>query len=60
MSFAFQSSESSSDRTNAIVLQKMAADATIDAAAFQAEIAAAQQEGSGWAQTISWITGISR
>ena len=60
MSFAFQSSESSADRTNAIVLQKMAADATIDAAAFQAEIAAAQQEGSGWSKIISWITGISR
>ena len=47
MSMAFQVSESNAERANSIVLQKMAADASIDVAELQAQIKAAEQEGRG-------------
>ena len=47
MSMAFQVSESNAERANSIILQKMAADASIDVAELQAQIKAAEQEGRG-------------
>ena len=46
LSMAFQVSEGNADRANSIVIQKMAADATIDAAELQAQIGAKQQTGN--------------
>ncbi len=47
LSMAFQVSEGNSERANSIILQKMAADASIDVAELQAQIEAAGQEGKG-------------
>jgi hypothetical protein len=47
MSMAFQVSEGNAERANSIILQKMAADASIDVAELQAKIKAAEQEGRG-------------
>ncbi len=47
MSMAFQVSEGNAERANSIILQKMAADASIDVAELQAQIQAAGQEGRG-------------
>ena len=46
LSMAFQVSEGNSDRANSIILQKMAADSTIEAAELQATIGAAQSKGN--------------
>jgi len=46
LSMAFQVSESNADRANSVILQKMAADSTIDAAELTAKIGAAQSKGN--------------
>ena len=43
---AFQVSEGNAERANSVILQKMAADATIDAAELTAKIGAAQSKGN--------------
>ena len=45
LSMAFQISENSANRANAIVLEKLAADATLDAATLQAELDASASAG---------------
>ena len=58
MSMAFQVSESNADRANSIILQQMAADATIDAAELQAKIGAAQSKGNFVAELFKKIIPI--
>jgi len=59
MSMAFQVSESNAERANSIILQKMAADASIDVAELQAEIKAAGQEGKGIFDVFSTVVSIA-
>ena len=55
MSMAFQVSEGNADRANSIIIQQMAADATIDAAELQAKIGAAQSKGNFFAEVFKKI-----
>ena len=55
MSMAFQVSEGNADRANSIIIQQMAADATIDAAELQAKIGAAQSKGNFFAEIFKKI-----
>ncbi len=59
MSMAFQVSESNAERANSIILQKMAADASIDVAELQAQIQAAGQEGRGIFDLFTTIVGLT-
>ena len=59
MSMAFQVSESNAERANSIILQKMAADASIDVAELQAQIKAAGQEGRGIFDLFTTIVGLT-
>jgi len=58
LSMAFQVSEGNSERANSIILQKMAADASIDVAELQAQIQAAGQEGRGIFDLFTTIVGL--
>ena len=58
LSMAFQVSESNAERANSIILQKMAADASIDVAELQAKIQAAGQEGRGIFDLFTSIVGL--
>jgi len=58
LSMAFQVSESNAERANSIILQKMAADASIDVAQLQAQIQAAGQEGRGIFDLFTSIVGL--
>ena len=58
MSMAFQVSESNAERANSIILQKMAADASIDVAELQAQIQAAGQEGRGMFDLFTTVVGL--
>ena len=58
MSMAFQVSEGNAERANSIILQKMAADASIDVAELQAKIKAAEQEGKGIFDVFKTIVSI--
>ena len=55
LSMAFQVSEGNADRANSIIIQQMAADATIDAAELQAKIGAAQSKGNFFAEVVKKI-----
>jgi hypothetical protein len=59
MSMAFQVSEGNAERANSIILQKMAADASIDVAELQAQIQAAGQEGRGIFDLFTTIVGLT-
>ena len=59
MSMAFQVSEGNAERANSIILQKMAADASIDVAELQAKIKAAEQEGKGIFDVFKTIVSIA-
>jgi len=58
LSMAYQSAESNADRALSITLQKMAADATIEAAKFQADVQADIAKGQGWADVFSTVIGL--
>ena len=58
LSMAFQVSEGNADRANSIILQKMAADASIDVAELQAKIQAAGQEGNFLSDLFTTIIGL--
>jgi len=58
LSMAFQVSEGNADRANSIILQKMAADASIDVAELQAQIQAAGQEGNFLSDIFTTIIGL--
>jgi hypothetical protein len=58
LSMAFQVSEGNADRANSIILQKMAADASIDVAELQAKIQAAGQEGNFLSDIFTTIIGL--
>jgi len=59
LSMAFQVSEGNAERANSIILQKMAADASIDVAELQAQIQAAGQEGRGIFDLFTTIVGLT-
>ena len=59
LSMAFQVSEGNAERANSIILQKMAADASIDVAELQAQIEAAGQEGRGIFDLFTTIVGLT-
>jgi hypothetical protein len=59
LSLAFQVSEGNAERANSIILQKMAADASIDVAELQAQIEAAGQEGRGIFDLFTTIVGLT-
>ena len=58
LSMAFQISENSANRANAIILEKLAADATIDAAKLQAELDASAQAGDFMKEVFLKIIGL--
>lgn len=57
LSMAYQSAESNADRALSITLQKMAADATIEAAKFQADVQADIAKGKGWSDVFTAVIG---